>query len=406
MYNILSVIVRNKNGWGQLTDVDTLIVNELREKYLEVVVTITLLDQTESAGAIQTDLTCIPNSELITMTLVEYYASLTEKPIEVFHIKRLGTSKQCIYSDIYSVYLDMTASNYVRLNNDESVQDNKPDIKLFSTHSSNPSMFSLEGTYLFFINGFLQKPEYTENGEAFLVNGIELLNESKQRHVSVADMSELGGVNIDLITADNVTLVSTKKNIARVVIDLGENFVNNTNSYSSVIGGKVNWEVNLDCIDDRYLYMDINIRDVVRSLGSRTGESLSWIESNVSGVGYKLDTFDAKDYLVSMCTGIIYYKYDDICFKSEHLGRTDLDGHYTLNRNPLGVVVLNDGLLGDYYVTDITDTDVCIACTMPRQLPNMVGDTLPLGKENVVVNGGGGLTGQSPSALLIDIYRL
>lgn len=351
MYTIHDLLVRRKSDWESIS-FDTIRVVDLLIGYDSV-----LMVLSPGIGNTQRQQYDLKNFNQVflvdgTVRLVDYLASYGGvMPAAITPIKNINYKKKIAYRSIWEIGL--SASRY-NLSNTVLVQslNNSPDIIITSTVAFPMPLASLENNVLFTVNGLIAFESYTPT-EIHLPGGATLLDRYDNEHLALLDFSALGGFTKIPITANIVSVIQANDDNAIVEVLLPNTILGKTPLF--VLNGILHFPYSKDVwIGANTVRFRIRYTDVIAETLNIPQALVTWITpASIPGTGWVVGSVDVIKYLTQGNSAVIVMDTGELSVHKDYLLPTGFAGKFATPYTDNGIVILEDGTIGDYMYTEL-----------------------------------------------------
>lgn len=402
MYLIKEILVRLNRTWSIL-DQTTDSIPYLLNKYHVILVT---LGSSDNQLVTQYSLRDVHNIGAVdhSISIHAFFTSYTGAlPAAIKPIKSLSNVKTVKYSSVWDSNLSANRGRYIP----NQLQENlnyTPDIAITPTSKQVNSLQALSDKLLFLINGRVFFSTLT-NHAIYLLNGYDYINQCKPQHIALLDFSALGGYQHIPLATHQLTLFSgtTENSVVNVTLD---NIDMAGKTLLLVLDGQ------LHILDETYAYINsstiqvrLNHERVIANHINDRNVIVNWCQpANLSGQGFNPKSVDAVTYLNN--TGhLLLIDTDELCINTVPLLRTGMPGRFSFKDIPNGIMLYENGEIGDYSITSATSYGVELSTSL---LVNgkRLADTVPEDKLLGINNANLITPDYTGAAIMVNLYTL
>lgn len=402
MYLIKEILVRLNRTWSVL-DQTTDSIPYLLDKYHVILVT---LGTSDNQLVTQYSLRDVHNIGAVdhSISIHAFFTGYTGiLPMAINPIKSLSNIKIIKYSSVWDSNLSANRGWYIPNQLEENL-NYTPDIAITTTDKQINSLQTLSDKLLFLINGRVFFSTLTDHA-IYLLNGYDYICQCKPQHIALLDFSALGGYQHSALSTHQMTLFSSTTDNSVVNITLHDiDMVGKTPLL--VLNGR------LHMFDETYAYIDahtlqirLNHERVIANHVSDKNVIIDWCyPANLSGQGFNPKTINAIKYLQD--TGhLLLVDTDELCINTVPLLRTGMPGRFNFNDIPNGIMLYENGEIGDYCVTSATSYGTELSTSL---LVNgkRLADTVPESKLSGINNANLITPDYTGAAIMVNLYTL
>ena len=375
MYTVSNVLVRKNRRWKNI-NFNSILISTLILNYTQIYI---ILIDTATNIENQYSLLDFPQIRLVINTnLTDYFLNYNgAMPQPVVPIKSINNKKSVLYKNIWEFGLQIDrgiVTNTVLI----SSKNNQPDLII-----SKPKLYPNELTTLFdkilyLVSGEVIFPSVF-NDTVYLKNGGDVLDKNSNKQISIIDFSLLGGfIKVDL-TPDILSIFSLDVKSAKISVTLPDSVVGYTPLL--VRHGKLHILDNTYFLTDNHsLIISLDYIRIANELLNVNIENINWITpANSEKSAVYVDTIDPIKYLTDGNSALLFLKTNELSIDKYNLARTGFAGDYFTTVIPTGVLLLEDGTIGDYNLTEVTGYGNQVTTTLPK-FSTMISDTIPRAK--------------------------
>lgn len=359
MYTLTRCLVRDGYAWEELDFTDLTISDLLT--YSRSILTVTdsdggtvdILPRQNSGAFASADGT----TELSTW-LTNLETTLTTRD----HLDSLADCKVARWYDLYDTAINVEVGNTDYGTGVTVPEGERTDVK-FQTDFSSSDIRTTEtfaGNILACCCGLIH-PTFYQDDYIFIQDAFSTMTMRGNRSLGVIDFTNVGGLTVVDITADNLTQLSlTNKdqtwNQTRWQIDTGVNLRYKT-PIVIVDGIMYRPDSELVTVNGRTtIALTLPTNLIIERAAKHDRPNRNWIEyGNLNEVGFAVDTYDAQALLIDKFSFVALVNTPDLGMMKEHLIDTHINGTYAQYRVPKGPIFFEDDSLAMAKLVDYNE---------------------------------------------------
>lgn len=352
MYTLHDLYGRNAEGWHVVDNPASLTISELALAYDRIHMFVSWPGRDVYAVDFSTLLAGIPSYQW-TGTLAAYLDTYGEPTLPETEAVRIGDSPCMSYTDLFHYPVSLTTGN-----RNYSLGSNIPigDDNDIVVVGDNGIIDQIADECLLSVNGRIL-PSMQVNDVLYILNGKRALNKNVEgvNTFGAINLSALGHWGYHPMDALEVKVIEQSireraQGQVRVRVTVPHSL--SGTHVLPIIDGNPTWLWDtVDVLDDRNVLLTLNAHRIAENiLRTPISERVGPTAMNLRGTGVALDRLELEHYLRNTPSALVVIYNDDVSQLVEPMGRTDIPDLYSFHYPPQGVLVLEDGRMGEYII--------------------------------------------------------
>jgi hypothetical protein len=401
MYLLKEILVRANKDWEVITN--DIMLGELLKRYNTILVTVRIPNTEEFTQHNLINFKQVYSTNAATL-LSNFLLNYTEPlPAAINPIKDILHKKKIVFNSLWEFGLDADRGIF-----DDGVivenYNNLPDIVISKPDNYPNTLESLHNKILYLVNGIVFFEQFRDN-KAYLVNGSYALDRYKNEQLAVIDFSQLGG--FQPIFLDNTNTVLFKKTNEQFIFHIT---LPGSLKYFTpilVINGRLYTNSNLCTVLSEFkIAIRVKFSTIYKETLGIPAKELSWVtEASLNGDGINIDTIDPMLYIAQGNSSVLLLNTKELNVHKVELNRSGFVDQYTSSVVTDGIMYLEDGTIGSYYISTITQYGIVYSVSSPKLL-HALFESSPDANETGINLANTALVSETSSATVYELFTL